>query len=106
MTNFDSDYIETHMRVNPAKREKMMVCEPGGNAREATTFYETLERFRGFSHVRLLPHTGRTHQLRVHMSHIGHPIIADRVYGLRDFSVEDASGNRLDFGEPIENSEP
>jgi len=77
----DRDFIETHVRVNPRHREKMTVCGPGGNAREAVTFYEVLERFRGFALMRLLPKTGRTHQLRVHMQHLGHPIVADRMYG-------------------------
>ena len=77
----DSDYIETHMRVNPQHRERMCVCPPGGSAREASTFYEVLERFDSYSYVRLLPKTGRTHQLRVHMRHLGHPIMADRMYG-------------------------
>lgn len=80
---FDSDYIETHVRVHPRNREKMQVCEPGGNAREAVTFYEVLERFGGFSYIKLLPRTGRTHQLRIHMQHLGHPIVADRMYGGR-----------------------
>jgi 23S rRNA pseudouridine1911/1915/1917 synthase len=77
----DNGLIETHLRVHPKVREKMIVCEPGEKARPAVTRYETLERFRGFSYMRLLPHTGRTHQLRVHMRHLGHPIVADRVYG-------------------------
>jgi 23S rRNA pseudouridine1911/1915/1917 synthase len=77
---FDRDYIETHVRVSQRNRERMMVCEPGGNARHAATFYEVLERFRGFSWMRLCPQTGRTHQLRVHLHHLGHPIVADRLY--------------------------
>ncbi len=77
----DSDWIETHVRVNPVRREKMTVCEAGGNARLAKTFYEVVERFAGYTYVRLFPKTGRTHQLRVHMSHLGHPIVADRLYG-------------------------
>jgi 23S rRNA pseudouridine1911/1915/1917 synthase len=81
----DSDFIETHVRVNPQAREKMMVCEPGGNARQAVTFYEVLERFYDFTYVRLFPKTGRTHQLRVHLRHLGHPIVADRLYGGRQF---------------------
>jgi 23S rRNA pseudouridine1911/1915/1917 synthase len=77
----DSDFIDTHVRVNPVTREKMIVCEPGGNSRQAMTFYDVLERFDGITHVRLLPKTGRTHQLRVHLKHLGHPIVADRLYG-------------------------
>ena len=83
VVELDSDWIETSMRVNPKHREKMMVCEPGGNAREAATFYEVLERFDGFTYVKLLPKSGRTHQLRVHMQHLGHPVVADRLYGGR-----------------------
>jgi len=79
--DLDSDYIETHIDKHPKQREKMRVCGPGGRARDAVTFYEVLERFGAFSHVRLLPKTGRTHQLRVHMAYLGHPILADRQYG-------------------------
>lgn len=79
----DSDLIDTFVRVNPRAREKMMVCEPGGNSRQAVTRYEVLERFYDFTYVRLLPKTGRTHQLRVHLRHLGHPIVADRLYGGR-----------------------
>jgi 23S rRNA pseudouridine1911/1915/1917 synthase len=77
----DTGLIETHLRIHPKVREKMMVCEPEGNSRPAVTRYEVLQRFRGFSEMRLLPQTGRTHQLRVHMKHIGHVIVADRLYG-------------------------
>lgn len=77
----DSDFIETYTRVHPVNRRKMCVCEPGGTAREAITFYEVIERFGEYSLVRLFPKTGRTHQLRVHMKHIGHPIVADSLYG-------------------------
>ncbi|VAX41249.1 Ribosomal large subunit pseudouridine synthase D [hydrothermal vent metagenome] len=79
--NFDSDWIETYVKVHPKVREKMTVCSQGGAAREATTFYEVLERFDGFTYVQLKPKTGRTHQLRIHMQHLGHPMLADKMYG-------------------------
>ena len=59
-------------------RKKMAVCEGG---RDAVTHYEVLEHFRGFTYMTFLLETGRTHQIRVHMAHIGHPIIGDSVYG-------------------------
>jgi 23S rRNA pseudouridine1911/1915/1917 synthase len=77
-----SDYIRTHIRVHPRVREKMMVCPEGGNAREAVSFYKTAETFfdNRYALIELFPSTGRTHQLRVHMLHIGCPIVADRMY--------------------------
>lgn len=75
-----SDYIRTHICVHSRVREKMMVCPEGGNAREAVTFYHTGENFGRFALMELHPHTGRTHQLRVHMLHIATPIVADRLY--------------------------
>ena len=77
----DRGVIDTHVRINPKVREKMQVCEAEGNARQAVTHFEVAERFRGFTFMRLMPKTGRTHQLRLHMSHIGHPIVSDELYG-------------------------
>lgn len=77
---FDRDFLETHVRVSLRNRERMMVCPPGTNSRHAATYYEVIERFRGFTWMRLCPQTGRTHQLRVHMHHLGHPIVADKLY--------------------------
>lgn len=95
----DGDVIETWMRVNPLHREKMMVCEEGGNARHAVTSYEVLERFYDFTYVRLLPRTGRTHQLRVHLKHLGHPIVADRLYGGRgELTQSYVAGHRKEPG--------
>lgn len=103
----DSDWIETWIQVNPRQREKMMTCEEGGNARQAVTFYEVLERFADFTYVRLRPRTGRTHQLRVHMRHLGHTIVADRLYGGRATLERSyfTSADALPQGEPVELSE-
>lgn len=60
-------------------RKKM--CVTLKNSKEAVTHYEVLRQYGGFAHVRLRLETGRTHQIRVHLSHIGHPIYGDNVYG-------------------------
>ncbi len=92
-----SDYIRTHVCVHKRAREKMMVCSPGGKSREAVTFYRTAESFSRFALMELHPHTGRTHQLRVHMQHIGTPIIADRQYiGENCFTKGQATGDATD----------
>ena len=62
-------------------RKKMAVILSGQNARNAVTHYETLERLEGFSFMRLKLETGRTHQIRVHMAYMGHPVAGDAVYG-------------------------
>ncbi len=80
----DSDYIRTHLKVHPKAHEKMIVCPPDEKSREAVTLYRVLNEFRGFTEVQLLPETGRTHQLRVHMQYLKHPIIADRLYAGHD----------------------
>ena len=79
----DSDLIDTFVRVNPETAGSDDGLRRGGNARRAVTAFEVLERFYDFTYVRLFPRTGRTHQLRVHMRHLGHPIVADRLYGGR-----------------------
>ena len=96
---FDSDYLETHLRTHSRNRAKMCVCPAGGTARHASTYYEVLERLDGYALMRLLPKTGRTHQLRVHMQHLGHPIVADRLYGGRaDLRTRDVAGAGSDRG--------
>jgi 23S rRNA pseudouridine1911/1915/1917 synthase len=91
----DRDYIERAIGAHPQQREKMAIRgdESAGaptkrgsrpkDGRPAETFYEVLERFDGFAALRLLPKTGRTHQLRVHLGHIGCPVLCDRQYGGR-----------------------
>lgn len=76
----ETGLIQTWIKVHPKAHEKMIVCEESEKAREAVTTYNVLERFRGFTYVQLLPKTGRTHQLRVHMRHLKTPIVADKLY--------------------------
>ena len=60
---------------------RMKMCVTDKNSKEAVTHYELIRQYGGFAHVRLRLETGRTHQIRVHMSHIGHPVYGDNVYG-------------------------
>ncbi len=78
---FQSDWIEKAIAPDPGKPDRMTVVDEGG--RESSTFYEVIERFDGFAHVRCRPRTGRTHQIRVHMTAIGHSLVGDRVYRSR-----------------------
>jgi len=64
---------------HPVHRKKMAVTEK--RSREAVTHYETIAEYRGYAHLRVRLETGRTHQIRVHMSHIGHPVAGDPLYG-------------------------
>jgi 23S rRNA pseudouridine1911/1915/1917 synthase len=73
-----ADRIKVPLGVHPQIREKYAIRPEIG--KEAITFYEVLESFRGFSLLKLTPKTGRTHQIRVHLSYIKHPIVADDMY--------------------------
>lgn len=64
---------------HPTQRKKMTVIDR--NSKHAVTHYQVLEEFPGYSHVRLTLETGRTHQIRVHMAYLGHPVAGDTVYG-------------------------
>jgi 23S rRNA pseudouridine1911/1915/1917 synthase len=77
----DRDIVEQPIGIHPQQREKMAIRAAHTTSREATTFYEVLERFAGFAAVRVLPKTGRTHQIRVHLAHIGCPVLCDKLYG-------------------------
>ncbi|MBA7661453.1 Ribosomal large subunit pseudouridine synthase D [subsurface metagenome] len=74
-----SDRINVPLGIHPKVREKYAIRP--GIGKEAVTFYEVLEEFRGFSLLKLFPKTGRTHQIRVHLSYMKHPIVADDMYG-------------------------
>ena len=75
----DSGTVDAPIGRHPTDRKKMCVIQR--NSKEAVTHWEVVKRYRGYTHVRCKLETGRTHQIRVHMAHIGHPILGDTVYG-------------------------
>ncbi len=81
VARFDTDWIEREIATDLRHPERMTVVDQGG--REASTYYEVVQRFAGFTHFRCMPKTGRTHQIRVHMTSIGHSLVGDRVYKSR-----------------------
>jgi len=74
----DKGTVNAPIARHKTDRKRMAVVQGG---REAVTHYSVLTRYGGFTHLRLQLETGRTHQIRVHMAHIGHPVVGDPVYG-------------------------
>ena len=77
----DSGTVDAPIGRHPSDRKKM--CVTPRNSKNAVTHWEVVARYRGYTHVRCRLETGRTHQIRVHMAHIGHPILGDTVYGAK-----------------------
>ena len=75
----DSGTVDAPIGRHPSDRKKMCVTQR--NSKEAVTHWEVVKRYRGYTHIRCRLETGRTHQIRVHMAYIGHPILGDTVYG-------------------------
>lgn len=78
----DEGTIELPIGRDPKNRKKMAVTEK--NSKYALTKFRVLRRFGNYTYIELILETGRTHQIRVHMAHKGHPVVGDEVYGRRD----------------------
>ncbi|NLN81339.1 MAG: RluA family pseudouridine synthase [Clostridiales bacterium] len=81
----DRGTVDAPIGRHPVHRKKMAVLSPemlaAGRAKNAVTHYEVIARYTGYSHIRVRLETGRTHQIRVHMAYLGHPVAGDVVYG-------------------------
>ena len=75
----DAGTIDAPIGRHPTDRKRMAVTSK--NARRAVTHWSVIARYNGYTHIRCELETGRTHQIRVHMAHIGHPLLGDLVYG-------------------------
>jgi 23S rRNA pseudouridine1911/1915/1917 synthase len=106
--------VDAPIDRHPTDRVRMAIREGG---REAITHYRVIRRFRAHTHVRVQLETGRTHQIRVHLTHVGYPLVGDRVYGgrlalpkgvteelrqvLREFPRQALHAARLQLGHPV-----
>jgi 23S rRNA pseudouridine1911/1915/1917 synthase len=106
--------VDAPIDRHPTDRVRMAVRQGG---RDSVTHYRVIKRFRAHTHVRVQLETGRTHQIRVHLSHAGFPIVGDRVYGgrlalprgasedlvtaLRAFPRQALHAARLEFAHPV-----
>lgn len=95
--NLDGDVIDKPLAPHPSTTQRMILptALPPRQAmfKEAITEYRVVKRYRGYTTVALYPRTGRTHQLRVHMMSIGHPIVGDTLYGARTVSELELAGS-------------
>jgi len=83
----DEGVVEGLIGRHPKDRKRMDLVAKGG--RYSFSQFKVLKRLEGFTYVEVYPKTGRTHQIRVHMSHAGHPIVGDELYGKRSRKLAD-----------------
>lgn len=92
----DSGTVHQPIGRSPKDRKKMAVTDK--NSKDAVTHYQVLQRFGDFTYIRCVLETGRTHQIRVHMAYIGHPLAGDAVYGPKKV-ITSLNGQCLHAGE-------
>lgn len=92
----DDGVVNAPIGRHPVDRKKMSINEKNG--KEAITHYHVLRRFRRFTFIECRLETGRTHQIRVHMASIGHPLLGDQVYGPSKCPFRDLQGQTLHAG--------
>lgn len=81
----DNGTVDAPIGRNPNDRKKM--CVTSKNSKNAVTHYSVIRRYKGYSHIKCVLETGRTHQIRVHMAYLGHPVAGDIVYGVKNEKV-------------------
>ena len=81
----DEGTVDAPIGRNPNDRKKM--CVTTKNSKNAVTHYSVIRRYKGYTHIKCILETGRTHQIRVHMAYLGHPVAGDVVYGVKNEKV-------------------
>jgi 23S rRNA pseudouridine1911/1915/1917 synthase len=102
----DDGVVEGMIGRHPTNRKKMAVLARGG--RNAVTRFKVIQRLQGYAYIEVYPRTGRTHQIRVHLAHIGYPVVGDETYGKRAKHLCDRPllhAYRIVFVHPISGSQ-
>ena len=84
----DAGTIKGHIGRHQKNRMQMAVYEDGSQGKHAVTHYKVIARYKGYTHIKCILETGRTHQIRVHMAYLGHPVSGDLVYGVKNEKVD------------------
>lgn len=95
--NIKDDFGTVDAPIGRSTKDRKKMCVTDKNSRHAVTHYEVLDRFDSFTYIKVTLETGRTHQIRVHMSYIGHPVAGDPVYGPKN-GVTKLNGQCLHAG--------
>lgn len=95
--NIKDDFGTIDAPIGRSTKDRKKMCVTDKSSRHAVTHYEVLDRFDGFTYIKVTLETGRTHQIRVHMSYIGHPVAGDPVYGQKN-GVTKLNGQCLHAG--------
>jgi 23S rRNA pseudouridine1911/1915/1917 synthase len=98
----ENGIIEGNIGRHQTDRKKMALLKAGG--REAVTGFKVIQRLNGFTYIEAYPKTGRTHQIRVHLSHTGHPVVGDEIYGKKAKKIADRPllhAYRIEFRHPV-----
>ena len=99
----DEGTVDAPIGRHPVDRKKMCVTQK--NSKNAVTHYRVLSRYKGYTHIRCVLETGRTHQVRVHMAYLGHPVAGDPVYGVKNervpFSGQCLHAKKIGFVHPV-----
>ena len=86
--NLKTDEGTVNAPIGRSQYDRKKMCVTEKNSKNADTHYQVISRYKGYTHIKCILETGRTHQIRVHMAYIGHPVSGDLVYGVKNEKVD------------------